>query len=436
MDQAVTPTPDAPGRMGAVWRRWGFLSEHLFVGVGSVTARGLSFLAVAFMGRWLGPEEFGRFSLAFYVMALLAQLSSAVDNAMIKRVGSQPGQARQILFAALVLKLAFHGVVFVAGALLAGPVLSLVLRKESFLTLYLLALAGGVLTGLYNLALSYFRARQKFHAYAFWSVGFNASVLAGVCAINLLLVRSALANLLLMTGLTGVAVLGWSVLMVRDFSLRQAREHLRPLWHFGAWLGVSTLAAAVHQRLDVFVLSSFADYTQVGKYSAAVRIAMIPDLVYQAIAIVLFPKAMSVRDDVHLQKYLRESAVMVALAMVAGIAAVALAGPLLHLFFGAQFTEAVEPARLLCGATLALVAYAPLSYLFYTFDRPRLIAAFGLFKLFAAIALALLLVPRYGAAGAAWTMLLTNLAALLFVIVWSMKLRAQAPWKNPPPSPA
>lgn len=415
---------------------WTFLSEHLLVGAGTGTARVLAFLAIAVMGRWLGPEEFGRFSLAFYVMAVLAQLSSAVDNSMIKRIGAFPEESRAILRAALLLKAGLHASVLVAGLVLAWPVVALVLDKPNFLLLYTLALVGGGLTGLYNLALAYWQARQQFRMYATWSVGFSAATLAGVCAVNLLGERSALANLLLMIGLTLVAVTAWLARIGPGGALADAGAHIRPLWHFGAWLGVSTLAAAVHQRLDVFVLSRYADYAELGQYSAAVRVSMVPDLVNQAIAVVLFPKAMQVRDQGALRAFARESAVMLCLMAAAGVATMLLAGPLLGLFFGPQFGEAAPAARLLCAATMTLGIYAPISMLFYALDRPQLIAALGLFKLAAAVVLALALVPRLGAMGAALTMLLTNVGALLFVVFWAKKSVANAPWKNPPPSPS
>jgi lipopolysaccharide exporter len=432
-----TETPShAPIERAGLLSKWlrpsrrALVSEYTLTGMGTTTARALSFLTVAIMGRLLGPEEFGRFSLAFYIMTLLPQLSTAIDNALIKHAAADARQRREFLSAAVLIKLAMHGAILLVGLALAKPVVRSLLQKEHFQTLYVVALVGGAIIAFFNLVLVYEQAQQHFRSYVAWSLSVNALILLGVVVLIALGVRDALSNLLCICGVTLGAVACWWPRTVPRLVLDAVKTQTRELLHFGAWIGVATIVDALHQRLDVFVLGRYGDFAVLGTYAAAVRVSSIVDLFQRVVMVVLYPRAMAAVDDKGLRDFFKEAAIITGLAMAAGAVTVVLAGPLLHVLFGQQFGDALAPARLLCVANLALLVYTTVSFVFYILGRPEFIAALGLCKLVAAVVLAIILVPRMGANGAAWTMLGSSFLVLVVATVWAIHYLRKVDWKN------
>jgi O-antigen/teichoic acid export membrane protein len=199
----------------------------------------------------------------------------------------------------------------------------------------------------------------------------------------------------------------------------------------GADMFVATASVTLFSATNAIILGSMAGTYQVGIYAAADRLKMAGNIVPAQINTVLYPRVSALFLDNR-----RSAARLAFLGVIATIAttgagvlvAVLYGGPLTRLVLGNQYQGSGSVLTLLCIATL----FGNLAYLLGlqvlvpfggTRKRSRVMLAAGVTN----IVLAVLLVPKFGADGAAIAFLIAEAAILvvyLFMIVRTPPLRA------------
>jgi O-antigen/teichoic acid export membrane protein len=179
-------------------------------------------------------------------------------------------------------------------------------------------------------------------------------------------------------------------------------------------LAVNGLLALLSLRIEILVLAAFAGDVAVGLYAAALKVVESLILVPAAITAGAMP-ALTLEALKGTGPVRQRSARTIALlAVPAALGATLLAPGIVGLLFGAAYAEAALPLRLLAPVLVAVFMNTLLLHTLLalgdTAALPRLTAA----RLLAAVALASLLVPRWGAAGAALSF--SSSEALLLVL--------------------
>jgi O-antigen/teichoic acid export membrane protein len=166
-----------------------------------------------------------------------------------------------------------------------------------------------------------------------------------------------------------------------------------------AWIG--SLARFLNFRTDQILMGFLASEAALGVYAVAVNASEVLLYLPAAMATALLPAA--ARADVglrteHALRAFRSAALVTA---VAGIAA-ALVGPLLlPAIFGESFSASVAPFLWLLPGALGFVSVAVFSYALVAGSAPGLSSVGPLAALVVGVVLDLVLIPRFGASGAA-----------------------------------
>jgi len=365
--------------------------------------RGLStpvgLLLVVVQSRFLHPSGRGAFVLAVLSVTILSRLLGQLGAGVVNRLKEKDVEVRGLVHRALGLALALSplgALVILAWAQVTADVgITLAaLAAAALLPNVVWQTLSGVLLGLARVRL--------------WNV------------VQLLPPLLTLAGMLILVvwldrGVRG-AVLAWGLahLLTAAFALAATRELWLPL----APLSISDAAARAIVRLalvmgavqvvnlfsyrvELYILRAYEGLSAVGVYSIAMQAAESMWLVAAAVATAV--TAPVVHDTEERAARLIARASGRGLLMTAGVAIpVGLAAPLLvPLIFGAGFSGAAFPLALLLPG---VVAYAPVSilvvYLSIRRERPRLSLAVSVVAMIVTTALALVLVPRYGASGA------------------------------------
>jgi len=365
-----------------------FLADALVLPVGLMT--------VVLLSRLWGPAEYGLYGLALSITLLLEWLVVALFGGVGLQMMARDPQAEDIANFLLQANTAAG----TAAALLlaaAAPLLaSEPLRSLLWLGALMLPLAG---------------AGQAHRARLI--VLERLSLRAGGVALRMLIRALGILAVVHWEGgvFAGIAVFpvaGLIEVVFYRFWLRTkwwgGRGKVRlPLRSAAAYL-VFTGSQRLVERMDLLLLRALGfPLAEVGIYAAAQSVAVPPALLGNSYAT-------TVQARVHLAESRQEGrrsgwwAMAVGMSTVPGaLAAVYLAEPLVALAYGPKFrgTEGLVPPLLLAGAfhatsTLASAALQGLGHVRWT-------SALGVAQV-AVTAVALwLVVPRYGAAGAAWT---------------------------------
>jgi O-antigen/teichoic acid export membrane protein len=390
------PRPDAPAAAARSFAR-----DALSILGGNVAALVLSFLSGAILARELGPEGRGTLAALLVVPTMLVSLAElGVRQATVVHVGRgrrAPGAVAGTVMTLLVASAALGVVVAgLAYAVWGSPgftpalvALALVLVPSRLATSY----AGGLLLGSQRLG-AVGRVRhlpelvRTLVLLALW-VGIGVG-LAGAMAATL-------------AGAALVAVYSLR-LAARDFPLRPRWDPTVAvsLLRLGAVYAVSLFAIQLVFRFDVVLMERLAPPAALGHY--ALGVALVEQLwqLSTALGTVVFARSARAADPAGFTRSVgRLLRVTVAVTAAGAVALAAAAGWVVPLVYGEAFRPSVQVVYLLMPGVIAFSAFKLVNTDLAGKGRPALSLAAVVPALAVNVGLCVLLIPRYGAAGAA-----------------------------------
>ena len=362
----------------------------------------LSFVNVVLVSRPLGPAGRGEVVFLMTVAALTAFVSAlSVEEANANLVGLMPRARRALATNSLVMAIALGAAG--AGAVYATVRLLPSLRGDTSLGLLSIALASVPVIIVQNYLLMFVRADYRFavaNAATLVAPVFNVTVNGLLTAVGAITVTTALITWIAGQAIAA-AVLAWHVARrLAGFGRPDVRLAGQAVG-FGLKVHGSSSLSAVNFRLDHLILGVLVGPRELGLYSVAVAYFEALFFLPMALAFVLRPyQVRSTAAEAH-----RRVARVFRIATIVTIPLVvvlAIAAPLLCVtIFGEEFRGSVLPLQLLAPGALGIVALKLMGNTLVAQRRPLLeTAAIGMAFL-ATVVLDFLLIPRYGAVGAA-----------------------------------
>jgi O-antigen/teichoic acid export membrane protein len=177
-------------------------------------------------------------------------------------------------------------------------------------------------------------------------------------------------------------------------------------------LAVNGVLAILSLRIELLALALFRGSLEAGLFAAALKVVELMNVLPAAIAAGAMPaltrEAASGADPVR-----RRTAATVALLAAPAAAGLVLVAPGVVALLGAGYDAAATPLRVLAPALLALFMNTVLLHALIAAGRARRVPVLTAARVTAATALALVLVPPFGALGAAAGFLLAELLLLM-----------------------
>ncbi len=361
------------------------------------------------LARLVTPEEFGLVVFALSIVEIAKVLSDfGLDTLAIREYALEQEASFRVRFAA---SLAAAKLLLGLGvyAVLAGYFMLTRSHAQAELGLVLgLSVLTALLT---NFSLDYFQGRLRV-----------LRVLPRVLVLNLVLTLAAVLVLPRIPALNA-KVLCFSVIeAATGFALLLAlrREGLlsAPTLAFGEIaqllrrsvpIALTAIVIMVYSRMDVLVLSSRLGETAVGYYGIAFRMTEPFQIAAAAFGLSVFSRfsAMfhSEKDAALRPVAARYIVSTLGYGAVTALALGVLAPPLVAYALPA-YASAIPILRILAGALVFRTLNATLAGILQGSGRFRLLTGFALWNLLLTYGLLVVLVPRFGASGAAWAVLI------------------------------
>ena len=385
------------------WRGvWGYLPANIVQGV-------VGFLAIFLFTRLLSPEDFGRYALAFSIVTLAhVAVFSWLEAAMARFWAAEtPGPGMAAHFASL------YRTAFILIAVFV-PIVGVILWLWPMDPLFKLAIAAGLVGSpvrcLAKLAQERYRAAGEVSRSAQLDM---ATTIGGlVIGVAFALVGAGGAAPLLGLGLAPLAALPF----ILPGELRQARRgvvdraRLKTYAGYGYPIAASLTLTVVLASTDRFLLAAFMDEAAVGAYHAGYSIAnRTLDVLFLWLGAAGQPALVMALERGGLER-LRVAAreqlstfLLIGLPAAAGVALVA--RPLGEVMIGPELRDAA--AIVTPWIALSALLYGLTAYYFgqaFTLGRKtkRLLVAMAI-PAGMNVLLNLILIPRFGVLGAAWS---------------------------------
>jgi O-antigen/teichoic acid export membrane protein len=364
------------------------------------------YVVAVVLGRELGKELYGVYGVIMSVLLpteLIGRLG--IPQATSKLLAEVRGAGRAIESTAITLTSAIFlalGTAFYAAA----PWLSAVFEVEDGTALFRLAAIDIPFYGMFFCLQNVLNGERRFAAESLGLSLYGVAKALGVVA--LLAGGVTLEGALIVNALASVVACGYSAARLSPQAFRPTLAAAEPILRLALPTALFTLGAQLLGNLDLWFLKWVGAVSDeaVGLYVAANRIAMLPNLALFATTAILIPtvsRAASAGDHAMVQQLVRGAARLLLLAVLPACAYLALrSGPIMVLVYGAEYAGGALYQSLLvlrfgffgvllmtaCGVLIAL-------------GEPRRAALEVLQLVVLAALLCLMLIPPFGAVGAA-----------------------------------
>jgi O-antigen/teichoic acid export membrane protein len=400
------------------WWRGAFVS-NVFARVGALVSLGLATVVVARIG---GPRAVGVYALLRVLPGLLGVVVSAGLPGAIAYFLAGPTRDDPRLVMSLLTMAVVGGI---AGALL-WFVVSVPLAASLFgdLSVGLVIWAGVTVFTQLLVATSKSCCQGSADlAGANWVILYEELMFLPAYALLSILGLHGFAAMIggLLVADVATATFAWSRLARRGLLARAERPAVplaRAVAGYGIRAQVGGVLTLLNLRLDFVVLSALAGTEVLGMYAIASKFAELLKIPAMALTYVLYPRYSGLSRSAataEARSLLPRAGVGVALMAIPLGVATAFVVPALY---GSAFRGAVAPAHiLLVGLAFDGLAGVVTAYL-YGIGRPGLNSlAVGVGVLFT-VGLDLLLIPSFGAIGAAWASTAAYLSSTVVLLIW------------------
>ncbi len=369
---------------------------------------GFSFAVGIWVARYLGPSQFGELSFAlafaslFGVVAVLG-LNQIVVRDLVKlphMIGATMGTATLLRLGGGVLSVALAE----AGIFILRP-------DDTQMHLLVLIVACIAIfqssDGIDYWFQSQVRAGKPVVAKTLSQIGASGIrvilILVGASVVGFAWAHLAEAALLALAlaaayGYTESGFKTWSV------STARARELLRDSWP----LIISSLVVILYMRIDQVMLGQMTTTEEVGIYSVAVRLSEVTYLIPSSIVSTWLPSIISAHtanEALFQHRLQRLYNLMALLGYAVAIPTIFIAGPMIRILFGQQYSRAAPMLVVLTFATIFINLGIARSTFLTAVNWPRTHLVTVSLGAIVNIGLNLWLIPRYGGLGAAWASL-------------------------------
>lgn len=373
----------------------------LLVLIGNVGQKAATVLFLAVLARWLPLQEFGAFSLAVAYAAFFTVFADiGLDLVTTREIATAPEEDHgEIVGSAIAAKGAAAAVVVLVAAPLALAVYDGVSERAALAGL-LVIIASVPTTALLGLA-GQIRMTVPVLAQVLGTLGSSAMALALVSwGVSIPLVVLSQGVLTLVVG----SVIATATVRHLRIRLAVRRHVVVRLAREAAPLGAATVATVVLARVDQLLLPALHGLAELAVYGAAVRLVDSVNFLPVVTATIGLP-ALS-RDRVVAEERgnrLTEASFRYLAAVILPVAAFGFAsgGDVLALVFGEKFREGSDALSVLLAAHYFAFVYVMMRSVLIAWELIRPLAMLTVAAATVNVVLNAILVPRYGAEGAA-----------------------------------
>ncbi len=382
-----------------------------WVGVGFGGGQLLTFASMLVLARLLDPSAFGVVAVGMTLLTVMTTLQdSGLGAALVhRRTDLEVAASSVLVYGSAV------GVALAAVAILVAPWYTHLLHLPEA-TPYVRALACAlairgfavVPNALLEREMN-FRAKTKVEVLGF-SMQAAVAVSAAFAGLG---AWSLVAGQLASTGAQSAML--WMVVPWRPSPFGASRAMLGSLLRYGRFVTGANLVSIANTSLDRIAISRAAGAAALGSYTAAWRVAEIPNtFVGLIVGRVMFSAYAHLQHDLgavraaYVENMQRTTLLALPVVALLGVAS----EPVVLTLLGDQWGAAVTPLRILALYSLVRLVGAPSGEVFKGIGRPQVhLAASIVFFVVVAPSL-VLLVPPFGSSGAALAMVVAEVAGV------------------------
>lgn len=380
--------------------------------IGEKIVQALLTLVVSLLtARYLGPSNYGLINYASSFTAFFASFCNlGISSLLVKEFVDRPDKEGEVLGTALIMRA-------IASFLSAITIVSLVsiLDRDEPTTILVVSLCSlGLLFQVCNV-FNYWFQRHLMSKYTAIAT-FVAYLVTSVYRIVLMAAGSTVTWFALATAVDHICIAVILIVFYKKcggqrlgFSWEYGKELLSRSKHFI----LSGLMVAVYGQTDKLMLKQMLDVTQTGYYSTATAINSMWCFVLSAIIQSMHPSVMEAHKAGDMELFRKKNRQMYAIvfyvSMAAAVMFTAFAGLIIRILYGEAYMPAAMPLRIVCWYTAFSYLGVARNAWIVSMNKQNRLTVIYIAAATVNVILNYLLIPVWGASGAALASLLAQI---------------------------
>lgn len=388
---------------------WLFFDKILRMGVG--------LLVGVWVARYLGPEKFGILNFAMAFVGLFGTISAlGLQEIMVRDLVRNPEESNDILGTGFVLRV-------LGGIIVFGLVIGVIsyLRPEDNLTKTIVAILGLVQIFHASQVIEYWFESQVQSKFIVWTKNLVFLFIAGF-KVSMILIQAPLIAFSWIIFLESVLVSIFSFVVYGvktgdlfswKASFVKSKRLLKDSWP----LILSGLAVAVYMKIDQIMIGQIIGDEEVGIYSAAVRVSEIWYFIPMVITASVFPAIIEAKKKSEALYYNRLQKLydlLVWMSIAVALPMSFLSSIIIEFLFGQVYSSAGTVLAIHIWAAVFVFLGVGSSKWFLIENRQILSLQRTLLGSVINVVINLILIPEFGAIGAAYATVISYAVAAFF----------------------
>jgi len=406
------------------WAHAGFQKYFRNIGwllVARVTTFITSFLTVAIVARYLGPENLGKLDYAQSFVAILSVLASlGIDQILYRDLITHPEKENELLGTAI-----FSKLIFGIFAFMLSITISFLLGNDAILTILIGICALtfiispiGTVGVLFNAQVKAKYSSQISIFLAFFIpalkiliVFLNKGIIFFALVISVETVISAIWYIYIYIVRFGSNPFLW------NFRLDVFKQLMRDSWP----LLLAGFSGYIYAKMDQVLIMHYIDSATVGIYGAAVKLTQIWAFLPGLIITSMFPAIMNAKKT-HFSLYAKRlrtlTGITVGITFAIAFPLYIFAPFIINIVFGDAFSGAAPILRIYLWTSIAITLVVLAQHYLIAENLSRIFLYTSIIGAVANIVLNILLIPQFGPQGSAWGTMLSYLIVVVSLLIF------------------
>jgi len=393
-------------------------SDSMRVGFANYASHAIGALISIILAKWLGPADFGIFSIGFFVLTIFGTGLNGLDQTYV-HFAVRTSQKKQEFFATYCTAKITISVFIILGYAILIFLLGSLKFSTSRSTIILCGLIGGLGMQLLTIILSFFQAQKNFYHYSLaklaYYVGLLFCVLLGIQfdikrLHYYLLTYIGSSIIIFIFKKCKISFVGFNSKIVGRF------------WKFGKWLIMYHLLRMLNMRLDFFWLSKFYSGEILGQYSAALKLVNIFAVLIGTFPVLLLPEASSMKTIKDLEKYWVENKKIIIFLLISWVLIFVFSPFVIKFLLGPEYEQSISIMLVLLFSLLPQIFVLSLIYIFLAMGKTVYLFLITVIQTIALSVTVPLLIKKTGMIGSAYGKVISFvLTFIIYFLVYKFR---------------
>lgn len=366
--------------------------------------------------RNLGPENYGIYSFVMVnILILSALFDFGMENTAIRFANRDKEKTNPVFGLYFITKSAVI-LIFILAVIFGGKNILEVMHKPELIKYLPFFILGFIGESLFFVNDTYLQCIQKFKLRAAINIIRYITMFSFIMALvlkKILLLKYVMFAFIIPIIFSLFFAPRYWTFISSFFKVRLSKKLMLEMFHYEKWMFVLASVNGLLGKVDIYMLSFWATYVQLGIYSAAYNLLSIVSFLPYVFGKVMLPKMAETKREELFDMTIRIVKPILAISLLSLII-IPIFPFLVPILFGHKYDSSVPVVQALTIATLISFILLPFEQSMYPLGKPKYTSAIKFAQLIFNIILNYIFIPRYGMI---WAAINLGIARLFYGIL-------------------